>query len=71
MKARHTQLQKEAKTSNSNHLQLRREQLEVAKMNFIEELSHRDPQWQSKMELLRSQQLSKLELNKVQLDQEV
>ena len=53
MKARHSQLQKEAKTSNTNHLQLRREQLEVAKMNFIEELGRRDPHWQTKMELIR------------------
>ena len=71
MKARHSQLQKEAKTLNTSNLQLRRQQLEVAKINFIEELGRRDPQWQTKMEIVRQRQLQKLQEDKNQLGLEV
>jgi hypothetical protein len=43
MKARHQNLQTEAKTINTSNLLLRKEQLEISKLNFVEELARRDP----------------------------
>ena len=57
MQARHQQMRSEARTINTDNVLLRRQQLHTAKLNFLEEMARRDPQWQDKMTAVRTREL--------------
>ena len=71
MSSRHAQLRQEARTLNTNNLLMRREQLQQAKMQFLEELARRDSLWQNKMTSVREQELQRTEEINLDVDRQV